>query len=469
MPPASAPAPSAPEPEPAGVSARPLGGDEFAALLGALAPGPRLAVACSGGADSLALTLLAAAWAEARGLELVALTVDHGLRADSAAEAEAVGAWLAARGIAHHVLRWGGPKPKANRAARAREARYRLLAAFCRGQGIADLLLAHHLEDQAETFLLRLGRGSGVDGLAAMAPQTSREGIRLLRPLLGVPRTRLRAYLRAAGQGWIEDPSNADPASARARLRGLAATFAAEGLTARRLAATAARMGRVRAALEEATERLVTEAARLDPAGFCRLDPEPLAAAPAEIGLRALARVLLAVSGTAHPARLNRLERLYDALVTGRLGGGATLQGCRIVPRQGRVLVCRETRDPAPLALAPSTAALWDGRFAVALDGTGCSGTEALVVAALGAAGYGCIKDEIPPARRAAVPAPARAGLPALWNARGVIAVPHLGFRHKDFENLRFRAEFAPRWQLFAASAQAFAAESTILAGGDIV
>ena len=469
MPPASAPAPSAPEPEPADTPERPLGGDEFAALLGALAPGPRLAVACSGGADSLALSLLAAAWAKAQGRELVALTVDHGLRADSAAEAETVGAWLAARGIAHHVLRWSGPKPKANRAARAREARYRLLAAFCRGRRIADLLLAHHLEDQAETFLLRLGRGSGVDGLAAMAPQTTREGIRLLRPLLGVPKARLRAHLRAAGQGWIEDPSNADPASARARLRGLAATFAAEGLTARRLAATAARMGRVRAALEEATGRLLAEAARLDPAGFCRLDPTPLAAAPAEIGLRALARILLAVSGTAHPARLNRLERLYGALIGGRLGGGATLQGCRILPRQGGVLVCREARDPAPLALAANTVALWDGRFQVALEGAGATGAEALVVAALGAAGYDRIKDAIAPVRRAAMPAPARASLPTLWNAQGVIAVPHLGFRHKDFENLRFRAEFAPRWQLFAAAAQAFAAESTIPAGGDIV
>lgn len=466
MPPANANAPIAPEPE---ENRQPIGGGEFARLIEALGPTSRLAVACSGGADSLALTLLAAEWARETGRELVALTVDHGLRAESAAEAEATQAWLASRGIAHHILRWAGPKPKANRAALAREARYRLLSAFCRGRRIPDLLLAHHLEDQAETFLLRLGRGSGVDGLAAMAAQTSRDGVRLLRPLLAVPRARLKATLRAAGQDWIEDPSNADPASARVRLRQLAPMLAAEGLTAGRLAATAARMGRARAALEAMTDRLIADAVSLDPAGFCRLDPAALRDAPEEIGLRALSRLLLTVSGLPHPARLKRLERLYHALTSARRGG-ATLQRCRFLPRRDGVLICREARELLPLALRANQSALWDCRFRVALTAPG-GGEEVpagLFVGALGEAGYRAIKDEIAAEHRALVPAPARPSLPALWDGQGVIAAPHFGFRRNGLEKLRFQAEFAPRWPLFAASAGS-GQETAGFADGDIV
>ncbi len=467
MPPANANARIVPEPA---NSRRPIGNAEFARLIEALAPASRVAVACSGGADSLAVTLLAAEWARATGREIVALTVDHGLRAESAAEAAATHAWLAARGIAHHILSWAGPKPKANRAALAREARYRLLSTFCRGQRIPDLLLAHHREDQAETFLLRLGRGSGVDGLAGMAPQTARDGIRLLRPLLAVPQARLKATLRAVGQTWIEDPSNADPASARVRLRGLAPVLAAEGLTAGRLAATAARMGRVRAALEGMTDRLLAAAVTLDPAGFCRLDPAAFRDAPEEIGLRALSRLLLTVSGVPHPARLKRLERLYGVLTGSTSQGGATLQRCRLLARRGGVLICREVRDLLTLALRPSEAALWDCRFRVALAVPAGGGPipSGLFVAALGETGYRTIKDEIAAAHRALVPAPVRPSLPALWDGRGVIAAPHLGFRRKGFENLEFQAEFAPRWPLFA-TAGGSGQESLPFTDGDIV
>ncbi|MBM4438672.1 MAG: tRNA lysidine(34) synthetase TilS, partial [Actinobacteria bacterium] len=133
-----------------------------------LAPGTRVAVAVSGGADSLALTLLADEWARRTGRSIAALTVDHGLRPDSAAEASQVGAWLAAARIRHEVLRWEGQKPRSGIHAAAREARYRMLTSWCRENDVRDLLLAHHRDDQSETFLMRLARGSGPDGLAAM-------------------------------------------------------------------------------------------------------------------------------------------------------------------------------------------------------------------------------------------------------------------------------------------------------------
>ena len=236
------------------------------AALGPFEPGPVIAVGVSGGADSLALALLVKGWAAKRGGRVVALTVDHGLRVGSAREAREVARWLKRRGLEHHVLRWQGAKPRTGIPAAARAARYRLLTDWCRRAGVLHLALGHHLEDQAETFLLRLARGSGVDGLAAMAPVTELGGVRLLRPLLDVEKERLRASLRRRGQEWIEDPSNADPGFARTRMRAQLPELAAEGLTPGRLATTAARMARARNALEAEVARNLAYAVDLHPA-----------------------------------------------------------------------------------------------------------------------------------------------------------------------------------------------------------
>ncbi len=181
-----------------------------------LAPAGPLAVAVSGGADSMALLCLAARWGKR---PLTALTVDHGLRAESAEEARRVKGWAEAQGVPHVTLAWRGEKPKANLQAAARAARYGLLAQWCRDARVEGLLLAHTLDDQAETVLLRLARGSGVNGLAAMAPATRLRGVTLLRPLLGISRARIVATLEALRQPWIEDPSNEDTRFARVRLR----------------------------------------------------------------------------------------------------------------------------------------------------------------------------------------------------------------------------------------------------------
>ncbi|HMA16405.1 MAG TPA: tRNA lysidine(34) synthetase TilS, partial [Kiloniellaceae bacterium] len=272
----------------AGTGASPLGASEFAAAMAALAPfepRPEVAVAVSGGPDSLALTYLLHDWARERGGRVTAFTVDHGLRPEAAREAAWVGRHLSAAGIAHRVLCWVGPKPPKNpggsRQAAARAARYRLLLAACEAEGFLHLALAHHLEDQAETFLLRLGRGSGLDGLAAMAPVGEAAGLRLLRPLLDCPRDRLKATLRARGLDWVEDPSNDDDAYARVRLRRLLPALAGEGLTPARLARTCRNLARARAALEVAVAGVLARAVRPDPAGFLDLDPTVLAGAGA--------------------------------------------------------------------------------------------------------------------------------------------------------------------------------------------
>ncbi len=415
-------------------AAAPLGAAEFERLMAGLGPferRPRIAVAVSGGADSMALALLAREWARARRGRAVALTVDHGLRPEAAAEARQAGRWLASRGIEHHVLRWREPPPKANLQAAARAARYRLLEEWCRAAGILHLLLAHQREDQAETLLLRLGRGSGVDGLAAMPPLAETGVVRHLRPLLAVPRARLAATLAAAGQNWLEDPSNRDPRHGRVRLRGLLPALAAEGLTSERLGETARRLGRARQALELEAGRLLARAAHLDPAGYAMLDAPLLVAAPAELGLRALARLLQAVGGEAYPPRLERLERLHAALAKG-LSAGRTLGGCRLLRRGGHapgILVCRELAAmTAATPVSPGGELWWDGRFRVAFARRFPRARGAVTLAPLGLGGWDELLRRRPALGDCPVPGPVRPTLPALFDLEGLLALPHLSY-----------------------------------------
>jgi len=412
---------------PAGAAA-PLNAAEFAALMAPFEPfetRPFLAIAVSGGPDSMALCLLAQDWVRPRGGMVIGLTVDHGLRAEAAAEAVRVGAWLAARGIGHRVLTWRPPPALRNVQAAAREARYDLLLGWCRAVGCLHLLTAHHREDQAETLLLRLARGSGLDGLAGMTACRETLPCRLVRPLLAVPRARLAASLHQAGQAWIEDPSNRDGSYARVRLRGSAALLAREGLSASRLAATARHLGRARVALEDSVTRLLARAVWLHPAGFALLDVGSLGGAVPEIALRALARLAATIGGGDHAPRLERLERLYRDALAG-LVSGRTLAGCRFVAWRGMVIVCREAAAiQPPLAICPGEAVRWDERFVVTLRAGAPAG---LLIGALGASRFG----NRSASAGCGIPAVARATLPALRDLAGIAAVPHLNYVRSD-------------------------------------
>jgi tRNA(Ile)-lysidine synthase len=397
--------------------------------LGPFAASPHLAVGVSGGADSLALALLAADWARRRGGRITALTVDHGLRPEAAAEARQAARWLRAAGIAHRTLRWHAPSvSRANLQARAREARYGLLTGWCRDHGVGDLLIAHHREDQAETFLLRLARGSGLDGLAAMAPMVPRDGVRLLRPLLAVPKAALIALLKRRKQAWIEDPSNLNPAYARVRLRALLPALAAEGLTAERLAATATRLGQARAALAESCAALLDRSVEADDAGFALLDTAAFAAAPREVALRALARLLVTFGGQDYTPRYDRLCRLADELFAG-LSGGRTLAGCRILPQgAGQALILREARGLAPAVAIGRAPVTWDGRFTMALRR---SRRGPVMIGALGESDGQALRAAEPALELGVLPRLALPTLPALRDAAGLLAVPHLGWQRR--------------------------------------
>jgi tRNA(Ile)-lysidine synthase len=300
------------------------------------------AVAVSGGADSLALMHLLTRWARAskRAAPLV-LSVDHGLRRQSAADARSVARWAKVLGLACEILTVRGKKPKSDIEAWAREQRYRLMGERLQRHGLTALYVAHHQDDQAETFLLRLARGSGVDGLGAMRrlgafPLPGFEALTLARPLLTMPRKPLRDFLGHHKQDWLEDPMNDQTRFARNRIRALLPSLEAAGLTTERIADAALHLARAREALDMVTAAVLARVCRRQDQMFL-LDPEALTAAPREIGLRALAGLLRTVSGTAYRPRFDGLERLFDRLAASALGGGVTLHGCQIAPAPRRL------------------------------------------------------------------------------------------------------------------------------------
>ncbi|MGE4218900.1 MAG: tRNA lysidine(34) synthetase TilS [Alphaproteobacteria bacterium] len=400
----------------------PVEPDEFESLMAECAPfevQPHVAVACSGGADSMALTLLIAGWAAARNGLATALVVDHGLRAESATEAGEVVRWLSARGIAAVCLSRGAAPLRGNTHAAARDLRYRLMGEWCRKAGVLHLALGHHREDQAETLLARLVRGSGIDGLAAMAPVQHAAWGRLVRPLLFVPAARLRATLAAAGQVHVEDPSNRDPRFQRTRLRALIAEMGEQGTA--RLAATARRLGRARADLDARTCELLARSSVLKPEGYAVVSDPAFFGPGSEIALRALSRLLISIGGRMHPPREASLERLAVALIAGG-SVAATLAGCRVLRRRGAILVCRE--PAAVVDIKPAVGRVeWDGRFRIDVaHGANCE------IRRLGRNGWLQLAAAAPALRASSVPPPVRPSLPALWRDGRVRCVPHLGY-----------------------------------------
>jgi len=425
------------------LGAAPLDFDAFGQLIAPLRPEGTLAVAVSGGRDSMALLVLASGWAAQahRPVQVVALTVDHGLRPAAALEARQVADLARQLGVGHVTLK--NTKAAVSRAQEdLRALRYRLLLDWCRRNGPAALLLAHHLEDQAETLLLRLARGSGPDGLAAMAPAGLLDGVRVLRPLLHVPRARLEATVRMAGLTWIDDPSNEDQRYARVRMRHALAILAEEGLTPDRVAALARRLARVREVVDRVAADFMAAAIHFNPAGYARIDRVALAAQPEELRLRALSRTIETLRGQSAAPRLERIERLTEELFS-RMPVARTLGGCRIIPEDRTLLILRESAAISEeVPLAPGGRARWDGRFQIWLGRTAPPGA---MVRALGPEGARALA----PARKAAlVPLPAQVAptVPALFKGGKPLVVPALGYVDpKQGEAYRsFRVRFAP-------------------------
>ncbi|MSU88407.1 tRNA lysidine(34) synthetase TilS [Rhodobacteraceae bacterium 2CG4] len=384
-------------------------GRRLAAALAAIPGGP-LGVAVSGGGDSLALMVLLAECAEGRPLR--AVTVDHGLRPDSAAEARQAADAAARLGIAHDILPWTD-RPSGNLQDAARRARRALIGGWAARHRIGLIALGHTRDDQAETFLLRLARGSGLYGLTGMKPVQQAAGVTWVRPLLSLRREALRDELRARGLDWAEDPGNRDPRFDRARLRAAMPELDRLGLGVERLAETAAALDRAARVVRAAVAELARSAAEPSAAGYLRLDRARLRAAEPELRLRLLAEALRWVSGADYTPRLAQLQALdawawddADAAPARR-----TLHGCVVERGGGSVTVLREAERTGPAVPAGQ---VWDGRW-----GTGPA-EPGVTVAALGEAGLA----ELPDWRATGHPRLALAALPAFRRRGALIAAP---------------------------------------------
>jgi tRNA(Ile)-lysidine synthase len=429
-----------------------IGRDELDALFAPVFadhPHVRCAVAVSGGSDSTALMVLLAEWIGETSRSFHAftvLTVDHRLRPESAAEAQAVAGQASALGFRHATLVWEGDKPKTGLQAAARTARYRLMADYARAHDIGLILTGHTQDDQAETLLMRLARGSGLDGLSAMAPTAplqDGESLLVARPLLDVPKARLVASLRQRGIGWIEDPSNASPAFERARLRAATPVLEELGLTSGMLALSARRLQQVRHALDRwVADVLDPEAGIVDahPCGFFNVDRNRLRALPDEIVARVLDRLIAAAGGAGEAVPLAGLEAIVRDVVSAEAAGAWTLARAKLGATSDRLLIEREPgREALPiLSLSPGEARLWDGRFRVAA-GSGLA--HPVEVRALGVDGLREVRArvDIP----LGLPVASLRAVSSFWRGDRLLAVPPLGYWFDSAARAHLTAAFA--------------------------
>ncbi|MCW9046210.1 MAG: tRNA lysidine(34) synthetase TilS [Alphaproteobacteria bacterium] len=403
----------------------PLTDSCFAKAMAAFAPyeySPTLAVALSGGRDSLALALLAKSWTDAQKGKLVTLTVDHGLRSGSAKEAGQVKTWMAERNIEHHTLTWQGEKPSSALQEQARKARYMLLEEWCRSQNILHLLLGHHFDDQKETYQLRKNKGSGPDGLAAMAPVIETRNLRLLRPLLGVDRETITATLKELAQEWIDDPSNEDSCFERVRVRKSAQSGEGD-FDALHL---------LRREKEEAIARELAKSTFFHPFGYAEVGLSNLT----NIDESALSRIILSVGGGIYGPRRKNMKALFENLISKKNKTRGTLGRCVVSRKRDLLSIWRENRNfPQDHEVLPGEVIHWDRRYKV-------TAFETFTLRPLGEEGLAQLKQEqtVPfQVMRAAL-----ITLPACWDEKGLLAAPLLGYiRGGSGESPRKVAEMA--------------------------
>lgn len=378
-----------------------------------------LVLAVSGGADSMALMRLAARWNSSLDAntqkKLHVVTVDHGLRPEAAKEADFVVRQAAAQGLSAEILRWDGPHPTTGVPAAARQARYRLMADVCR-QRQAVLITAHTLDDQAETLVMALARGAGVDGLSAMQPETELNGVTIVRPLLEISRARLRATLTRLGAEWVEDPTNQDTAYERVRVRQALGLLEREGVSSSDLVRSTRRLSRARTALTHAADALTQQAVVHEVSGFARIMREPFLQAPDEIQLRCLLAAIGAYGGGMAQS-LSGAEALLDWMQAGA-GKARTFAGCRIVRRSSEFVVGRESKrvEEAPVRIEPGQCvADWDRRYHISTGRKACP-VDVMVLRDMDKA--------LRPERPATVPDFVWQGLPAVIVAGNEVILP---------------------------------------------
>ncbi|MDB5666270.1 tRNA lysidine(34) synthetase TilS [Cypionkella sp.] len=373
----------------------------------------RIGVMVSGGGDSMALLHLVHRAGELRGWLVEAITIDHGLRTEAAAEAAMVAQVCAGLGIAHQTSVWQRQDNTGNLMNRARQARYRLATDWAQARGLSHVAVGHTADDQAETFLIGLARQAGIDGLSGMRGSWEQGGVTFARPLLSVPRADLRAYLVRQAITWVDDPSNDNAHYTRVKARNALAVLAGLGITATTLATVSdnlesARLALLRQFADAARMVTQTEAGSLGvPRGeFLRL--------PTEMQRRLLIAALQWISGVSYPPREAGLRAVQRALAVQK---DATLGGVRFRVKGDAIWVLREAR--AVDALEAPTTQPWDNRWHL----TGPHAAD-LTIRALGAEGLRACKDW----RATGHARDALLVSPAIWQGQTLIAAPLAGF-----------------------------------------
>jgi tRNA(Ile)-lysidine synthase len=367
----------------------------------------RIGVAVSGGSDSMALLHL---FHRAFPGKISAVTVDHGLRVEAAAEAAGVAAFCALHGIAHKTLRWQGPEPIGNLMDQARRARLSLIAAWAKADGISHVLMGHTADDQAESFLMNLARKAGLDGLSGMRREWDEQGIRWMRPFLHLHRQDLRDYLKGQGVTWIDDPSNDNDRYTRVKARKILKTLAPLGITAETLAQSVTHLSASRQALNWALYQAIDQSVVVE-AGAVRLAARDYHRMMPDLQRRALVAIIGWMTGGGYAPREAQLFRLGVALDQ---RADATLAGLRFQHRQDRVMI---TREPRAVMGAVPFGQVWDHRWRI----VGPSGAG-LEIRALGAGGLALCPDW-----RDHGPRVALLVSPALWMGETLIAAPLAG------------------------------------------
>ncbi len=412
--------------------------------------GQSIAVAVSGGGDSVALTLLMQEWTQSRKGFVRAFTVDHGLRPHSREEAENLHKILSERGIRHDILTWEGDKPATHIQERAREARYRLLIEACRRENIRALAVAHNLEDQVETFWMRLSKGSGLDGLAAMAPSRPVGGVKIVRPLLSFSRADLRQVCRDFGVDWTEDPSNENEQFLRVKLRQFEELLASEGLTPQRLAQTLQKLEEAREALQSFAQVAAQQVLELHEAGFARLKLPPFRGLPVEIQRRILSLALLAIAPRDYAPGFEALEQARHELAAADFPG-RTLAGCELFGgKNDDIFICREASSVSS-RVPVKDGMVWDGRFQVSCYRSESHTGELPEIGILGEEGLNLLRQKNTPdasffPRLESLPFKVRKALPALWKGQNLVGVPYLNWMAPDggMEGLKTGVVFLP-------------------------
>jgi tRNA(Ile)-lysidine synthase len=422
--------------------------DEWISAIGYFEPNPAIVVATSGGADSMALLLLARDWVADRNGKLISLTVDHCLRPESAQEAQQVGNWCQKLSIEHHILRWEhASHPLSSIQDSARKARYNLILEYCRQNHILHLLTAHHLNDQAETLFFRLARSSNLEGLSSMSAQTIISGIRLMRPFLQTPKTRLIATLKARGQGWIEDPSNQNQAYTRVRIRKQLAENPNELSIINAAGHITNKLGYFRKLLENKLASQVTNCIELYDLGFAVIKLDEFSRLSSSTALKTLSILAQTISGLPYPPRSEKLERLHYDIGNGELRSKRSFSGLLFEKIDSRkIIIYREPNAVEnPALITPDNITLWDRRFLLEYSASNNAKAPAYV-RALGSGGLAQVKEYSPALLRGQPPARILRNIPSIWILEELISVPHIKYMNKKdmFSDIKFRAQFYP-------------------------